>query len=262
MTPQDQALLDRVAALIDSDAYRGHPLHEALSQLYAHHLEQRERLERLINIADGYQQTAHEDLDATRHQLQRQLKRQRKLSRIADRYQALLRERNDALVDAATLDPLTGLANRRLIDEQLQHLAADAQRHARPFTLAMIDIDHFKRVNDHHGHAAGDRLLVALAKALAGELRAVDHCARWGGEEFLVVLPATSLDQAEPLVTRLCERLRALSLTFEGKRLRLTASIGVAQHRLDDDVATTIQRADEALLIAKREGRDRWRVAD
>nr|WP_281376035.1 biofilm regulation diguanylate cyclase SiaD [Halomonas cerina] len=254
-------MLDEVEALLAMTSHQGHPLRSALERLYHHHLEQRERLERLVSIADGFQQTAQQDLHATRHQLQRQLKRQRKLSRIADRYQDLLHERNQTLEDVSTRDPLTGLANRRHLTKHLDCMAAD-KRQAGPLSLAMVDIDHFKRINDRHGHAAGDRALVALAQTLKSALRANDLCGRWGGEEFLLVLPDTGLDQAEALVRRLGERLRGLDLRLGAERLVLTASIGIAEHHPGEDYRDTIYRADQALLDAKREGRDRWCLAE
>lgn len=261
MSTRERALLEEVTALLEAPAHRDHPLHAALERLYHHHLEQCDRLERMINIADGFQQSAQQDLHATRHQLERQRRRQRKLSRIADRFQDLLHERNQVLADASTQDPLTGLANRRRLDDQLASLAAGAARHARPLSLAMIDIDHFKVINDRYGHVAGDRALVALAESLQGALREGDLCGRWGGEEFLLVLPETRLDQAETLVARLGDRLRALDLALEddGPPTTVTASIGLAEYRPDEDYRATIHRADQALLAAKREGRDRTR---
>nr|WP_282103439.1 biofilm regulation diguanylate cyclase SiaD [Halomonas getboli] len=256
-------MLAEVAALLADEAHRGHPLHQALERLYRHHLTQGERLERMIAIADGFQQGAQEDLYATRQQLERQQRRQRKLSRIADRFQDLLVERNQVLEDASGLDPLTGLANRRRLDEQLMALVARAERHGRPLCLAMMDIDHFKAINDRFGHAAGDRALVALAETLTESLRADDLCGRWGGEEFLLVLPEMRLDQAEPLLARLGERLRRLDLALDvtGHPSSVTASIGVAEHRVGETYHDTLERADQALLVAKREGRDRTRRA-
>ncbi|GHE20080.1 GGDEF domain-containing protein [Halomonas urumqiensis] len=219
------------------------------------------RVERLVAIADGFQRTAQEDLHATRHELQRQLRRQRKITHIADRYQALLGERNEALLGESHHDALTGLANRRLMHEYLEQLLAAKQRHHRPFTVAMIDIDHFKRINDQHGHAVGDQALVLLTEALQDALRTNDLCGRWGGEEFLVILPETTLEQAEPLMSRLCQCMRQLDIHYQGIHLNLTASMGVAEHRTRESIEQTLQRADKALLQAKREGRDRWLAA-
>ncbi len=261
MSTRDQALLDEVAALLADEAHREQPLYDALERLYRHHLEQRDRLERLIGIADGFQESAQRDLLETRQQLERQRRRQRKLSRIADRFQDLLHERNQALEDVSSQDPLTGLANRRRLHQQLEEMADAA---GFPLSVAMVDIDHFKAINDRHGHAAGDRVLVALAQTLESSLREGDVCGRWGGEEFLLILPRTRLDQAERLVARLGERLRRLGPMPSGVpdgAATVTASIGIAEHRADETFRDTIHRADQALLAAKREGRDRTRRA-
>lgn len=257
----DRELLAEIAELLAQPAYRDHPLQAALSELYQRHLEQESRLERLVAIADGFQRTAQEDLHATRHELQRQIRRQRKVTRIADRYQALLGERTETLLGESHHDALTGLANRRLMNEHLEQLLAAKRRHQRPFTVAMIDIDHFKRINDEHGHAVGDEALVLLADVLQNALRTNDLCGRWGGEEFLVILPDTTLERAEPLMTRLCQCIRDLDIHYQSKHLHLTASLGVAEHRDQESIDQTLQRADTALLRAKREGRDRWLAA-
>ncbi|MFY0991498.1 biofilm regulation diguanylate cyclase SiaD [Halomonas sp. C05BenzN] len=261
MSLHDDRLLQEIAELLDSPLYRDHPLRDALERLYCLHLEQENRLERLVGIADGFQRTAQQDLYATRHELERQLRRQRKLSRIADRYQSLLSERNRELLEESNHDALTGLANRRLMTEHLERLVSVNQRHERPFSLAMVDIDHFKQVNDEHGHKSGDQALVQVAEVLRSALRGHDHCGRWGGEEFLILLPDTTILQAGPLMTRLCQRLRTLQIACEGTRLSLTASIGIAEHQASETFDRTLQRADEALLQAKRQGRDRWLAA-
>ncbi|WP_192036315.1 biofilm regulation diguanylate cyclase SiaD [Halomonas sp. YLGW01] len=263
MSQRDQALLDEIAALLGEEIHREHPLHSALQRLYRHHLLQCDRLERLISIADGFQESARKDLHSTRFQLERQQRRQRKLSRIADRFQDLLHERNQALEDASSHDPLTGLANRRRLHHQLGRITEASAQDARPFCVAVVDIDHFKRINDRYGHTAGDRVLVALARALQAAVRTSDLCGRWGGEEFLVVLPDTDLDRGETLVERLSHQLRELDLTQDatGRTMAVTVSIGIAEHRSQEEYRETIHRADQALLEAKRRGRDRCCLA-
>jgi diguanylate cyclase (GGDEF)-like protein len=128
--------------------------------------------------------------------------------------------------------------------------------------VLMIDIDHFKRLNDSHGHAVGDRALLHLATVMGSKLREIDHLARWGGEEFLALLPATGADEAQALAERLCERVRSMPLATEAGRLPLTASVGVAEWLgPHDSLQALIGRADEALYAAKRDGRDRVHVA-
>jgi diguanylate cyclase (GGDEF)-like protein len=167
-------------------------------------------------------------------------------------------------------DPLTGLLNRRAMGELLaqeeqrvRRLAASgsgqsAGHVAGQMSVLMIDIDHFKAINDNHGHAAGDRALLQLATLMASQLREMDHLARWGGEEFLALLPATSGGDALVLAERLCERVRHLSLHSDIGPIPLSASIGVADWAgPQDSMAALLKRADDALYAAKRGGRDR-----
>jgi diguanylate cyclase (GGDEF)-like protein len=163
-------------------------------------------------------------------------------------------------------DPLTGLLNRRAVDAQLQQEEQRARRSpapgrpALPFAVLMIDIDHFKRLNDSCGHAVGDRALQHLAAVMGAQLRDIDHLARWGGEEFLALLPGTSGADALALAERLCGRVRSLPLASESGRLTLTASVGVAEWQGGrDSIADLLRRADAALYLAKHAGRDQAR---
>ena len=153
-------------------------------------------------------------------------------------------------------DPLTGLANRRFILTQLGGHVSAARRHGRPLAIAIVDIDHFKAVNDEHGHAAGDAVLAAVTSTLRHNLRAEDQLGRLGGEEFLAVLP----DAREGAAVTAAEKLRAAvareRIVYEGRELGVTVSIGVAAW--DGEAADELlRRADEALYDAKRTGRDR-----
>ena len=157
-------------------------------------------------------------------------------------------------------DALTGLLNRHAIDELLLHEAQRARRLPGRLSVLMIDIDHFKRINDSQGHAVGDRALQHLSAVMRSQLREIDHLARWGGEEFLALLPATSAADAMVMAERLCERVRHLPLVNDDHRLGLTASIGVAEWLgTDDSIGAMVGRADAALYQAKRGGRDRVR---
>lgn len=154
-------------------------------------------------------------------------------------------------------DPLTGLLNRRAADEMLAQEERRARALSGRLAVLMVDVDHFKRLNDQHGHAVGDRALQHLAAVMASQLRDVDHLARWGGEEFLVILPATAGGDAQQLAQRLCERVRAVPLVHEGQALALTASVGVAAWQgREDSVPALLRRADAALYRAKHAGRD------
>ena len=153
-------------------------------------------------------------------------------------------------------DALTGLANRRFILTQLSSQVSAARRHGRPLSVAIVDIDHFKPVNDAYGHHAGDLVLVAVASALADHLRAEDQLGRLGGEEFLVVLPDTDAAAAERVTGKLrCEVART-TVAHEGRELSVTVSIGMATWD-EEAPEELLRRADEALYAAKAAGRDR-----
>ena len=153
-------------------------------------------------------------------------------------------------------DPLTGLSNRRFILTQLAGAVSGARRHERPLTAAIVDIDHFKSVNDDHGHAAGDRVLAAVAGSLREHLRAEDQLGRLGGEEFLALLPDVDARAAAAAAEKLRAAVAGLRVAHDGCDLGVTVSIGWAAW--DGETAEELmRRADEALYEAKRSGRDR-----
>ncbi|HEV8033418.1 MAG TPA: diguanylate cyclase [Yoonia sp.] len=166
-------------------------------------------------------------------------------------------------LNAAVTDPLTGLFNRRYVEPHLARLADQSRKSGRELAVMMIDIDHFKSVNDTHGHAAGDKVLVELANRLRENLRAIDLVARMGGEEFLVAMPGTSVSDARMAAARLCELVNATPFNLgEGlPMLKVTVSVGVAvsgQMNGECNAITKIcDRADKALYAAKSAGRDR-----
>jgi diguanylate cyclase (GGDEF)-like protein len=145
-------------------------------------------------------------------------------------------------------DPLTGAANRRAFDDSLSNLLAKQSRHPGQFSLAILDIDFFKRVNDEHGHLQGDRVLHDLAELLKDSLREVDIVARYGGEEFVLLMPHTELASA----CNLCERIRARIQT----EMPITVSMGLAGSLPEDSASSLLARADAALYVAKGAGRN------
>ena len=175
----------------------------------------------------------------------------RSLRRSSD---ALVR-RAEVLADAAITDPLTGLRNRAVIDEHLGLMQANAERLARPYALIALDVDNLKRINDRLGHEAGDAALLAVASAVRSTLRGADVGVRTGGDEFLVLLPETRLEDA--LVV--AERLRAALRDGQSAetRSRVTTSAGVAGWRHGRDGAVVRRAADAMLYAAKSAGRDR-----
>lgn len=160
---------------------------------------------------------------------------------------------------AATTDPLTGVVNRRRFNEQVNMELNRAQRFKHPLSLLLLDIDHFKLINDTHGHQLGDVALISLVTRLQEQLREVDLLGRWGGEEFIILLPETTLELAMATAERLriAVESRPHSLTAE-LAIPMTISIGVsAYHDQGDCADKMLTRADTALYMAKRQGRNR-----
>ena len=159
-------------------------------------------------------------------------------------------------------DALTGCFNRRVIEERLPSEIERARRYGRPLSVIFADIDHFKVINDTHGHPAGDAVLRDFGTLLLGQLRnQVDWVARYGGEEFLIVLPESDLVHARQAAERLREYVASQPAVWEGLVIPRTASFGVAQCGPDEGVADLLARADAMLYHAKNEGRDRVEVS-
>jgi diguanylate cyclase (GGDEF)-like protein/PAS domain S-box-containing protein len=168
------------------------------------------------------------------------------------------REAHEALRRSIFCDHLTGLANRRAFFDTAEIELQRWARQPRPLSLMMIDADHFKQVNDRHGHAAGDAVLRHLAVALSACTRAIDVVARIGGEEFVVLLPDTAIEGAHALAQRICERVTAGAVEVDGERIRYTVSAGVAQMQAGvAGLDGLIKHADAALYRAKALGRNR-----
>jgi diguanylate cyclase len=157
----------------------------------------------------------------------------------------------------ARTDSLTNLANRRAFDDEMQRRFAEWQRRQTPFTLMILDIDHFKQFNDSHGHPAGDEVLRNVGKVLVKTARQMDLPCRYGGEEFACILPSTEIQEARVAAERFRKAIEVSSVKFEGQSFSVTASIGVAcVGPGDDEPARLIRRADEALYKSKEAGRN------
>jgi diguanylate cyclase (GGDEF)-like protein len=168
----------------------------------------------------------------------------------------------DTLREMAMADSLTGLANRRQLGHVLDTQIAQAERLGEPLGCLMIDVDHFKRFNDVHGHEAGDAVLGAVGQVLANVTREAGLAFRYGGEEFLVLLPSLSLVQAEERAQDIRARISALELGHGGKDLdAITVSVGIAVAPVHCAFDRLMRTADAALLRAKANGRDRVEVA-
>ncbi|SFN05310.1 diguanylate cyclase (GGDEF) domain-containing protein [Formivibrio citricus] len=251
----EKELIRHIETLLADPAHEGNPLREPLARLLEQNAGQRQRLERLVRISDGYHLLSRANSETLSQQYDRQLRRVEKLMRISDRYQQSLREISEALREASLHDPLTSLGNRRFLMERLGEETGRAVRNSTPYSLGIIDIDFFKSINDRYGHDAGDKALCEVSCAIRDSLREYDICGRWGGEEFLFILPETPLDLAVQVAERV--RLGIENIRHDHIDYRITACIGVTLYRYGEHYSDTIKRADEALRHAKEAGRNR-----
>ena len=154
-------------------------------------------------------------------------------------------------------DNLTQLYNRGHWEECAETIFRQFQRFSTPFSIVLFDLDHFKKINDSYGHPGGDEVLKRVARTLQNSIREVDVAARWGGEEFSLLLPQTELDGAQVFATRLLSAISALSIPYEQQIINCTCSIGIAQASADhENLDQLIKAADEALYLAKASGRN------
>ncbi|MCC5811780.1 MAG: diguanylate cyclase [Ectothiorhodospiraceae bacterium] len=171
-----------------------------------------------------------------------------------------LQRMTEKLVHMSQTDPLTGIVNRRVLMGQLKEEYGRARRYGHPLSVLMLDLDHFKQINDRHGHATGDMLLREFVRIVTPEIRASDCFARMGGEEFAILLPESSLGSARRLAERLCQVVATRTFDSPQGAFGVTVSIGVATLRDDDESPEhLINRADRCLYAAKSDGRNRVR---
>ena len=158
-------------------------------------------------------------------------------------------------------DQLTGALNRRGLEDALEREVARSERLQTPLCVALIDLDNFKNVNDALGHQVGDQVLVHLVNMVMQTLRTNDMIGRYGGDEFLVLMPGSQIEDAYEVISRLKRRLSLKPLRWEDQELLVTFSAGVSMRRAGEDTQTMIQRADHAMYEAKKAGRDRISAA-
>ncbi|WP_129134893.1 diguanylate cyclase [Luteimonas sp. YGD11-2] len=171
-----------------------------------------------------------------------------------------LEESRRELERLARVDALTNLANRRQFDERFEQALGRLQRHGTPVAVLCMDIDHFKRINDGHGHAAGDAVLQQFAQRLSGAVRATDLVARLGGDEFTILVENPAPGTAEAIARKIIDACNAQALDADGTALRITTSIGIAYATRPVDAVTLMAQADAALYAAKDAGRNGYRV--
>ncbi|MGM0593051.1 MAG: biofilm regulation diguanylate cyclase SiaD [Pseudomonadota bacterium] len=253
----DHDLLAQVEALLDDPAHKDNPLYQPLRQMLELTRSHSQRLERLVHISDRYHSLSRNEVGTLEEQYDRQLRRLEKLTRISDRYQQNMIQLNISLREAALHDPLTGMGNRRFLMDRLREEVERATRNSSTFCVTIIDIDHFKRVNDRYGHEAGDQLLCELAQQLPKTLREYDVCGRWGGEEFLLIFPDTPQEAAFAVAERVRHAISQVSLSSMGDNYPITASLGLTGYVEGESYSETVNRADHALYRAKALGRNR-----
>jgi len=216
--------------------------------------------QRLLTIREQFEK--HRQLEE-----QQQQELEQALAESNARLQALeqesqqLRHRLTQEHQQAIHDTLTGVFNRLAYEERMEQEYARWKRYHQPLVLLIFDIDHFKRINDTYGHKAGDKALKLIAKTLQKNLRESDFLARFGGEEFIVLMPQTELSAAIGAANKLREAVQANEFHYQQKRVHITISCGAAQFKDDDTVDSAFQRADQALYKAKQNGRNRCESA-
>lgn len=220
-------------------------------------LEVTSQLDLLTSAFDQFKQTEAERLEASQgrhHALEEKLAQM-------ERESAEVRAHIEEEKKKARLDPLTGLPNRTAYLDILQHELQSWQRYDKAFSVVVGDIDHFKLVNDNYGHLAGDKVLRLIARMLSEKTRTADCVARFGGEEFVIVMPSTSASEAELVMNKLRGKISRSPFNFNGKPVTITMSFGVAEVVSGDTTDSLFARADEQLYRAKEQGRNQVCVA-
>lgn len=210
-------------------------------------------LEGLLGTMDQHQRQRDEREKDMATRLQSLAARVSSMEQEAQGYREHLEEQRQK----ALIDPLTGLPNRAAWSERLEHEIEQWQRHGNSLLLAMLDLDHFKRINDNYGHLAGDKVLKIIASVLRKRLRGTDFIARFGGEEFVLLLPNTPWPVGVRLVETLRAAIEACPFHFKGEPVTITVSVGVSAFKSGDRSDMVIKRADQALYRAKDAGRNR-----
>jgi len=183
--------------------------------------------------------------------------RQRQAEEERDHLEYLIQERTTELRLLATKDPLTGLLNRRHFFQLAEEECARCRRYDRPITVAMLDLDHFKKINDNHGHAIGDEALRLTAAAMRNELRQQDLICRYGGEEFVVLMPETDVQRGYEVQERIRAGIAQIDLRDGDQGVPLRVSIGMTQWHPPESIELAIERADANMYQAKSAGRNR-----
>lgn len=255
----DTQLLQRILAMGAEDVLR-YPVEDIeLSVRVEAAFIRLEGRERLLADRDFYRAAVKQEEYLSSLALERSVDVQssyRKLAMVNDK----LREQIQRLTRIARVDPLSGLMNRMSLYDVADTEVERALRNDEPLCGIMIDVDHFKQVNDNHGHHCGDRVIRYLGRFLRQRLRRYDAAGRYGGEEFFVILPNTRIAQAWQFATRFRQNLEATVIACESSEIAVTASSGIAEYRSGEPRDSWIARADRAMYAAKQRGRNRVEI--
>jgi diguanylate cyclase (GGDEF)-like protein len=162
---------------------------------------------------------------------------------------------------ASRIDGMTGLANRRDIMEKIEREATRSHRHQHPFTVLLVNVDDFKKVNDAYGYNSGDDVLVELTRVLRSCVRNEDICSRWGGEEFMILLPETTAEGSLTVANKILEAMAMTEFKANKPGIRITVSIGICENDPAQSVYECVARVDLALQLAKKGGKNRYSIA-
>ncbi|WP_108126605.1 GGDEF domain-containing protein [Saccharospirillum mangrovi] len=219
----------------------------------------------LNDSIDGLLSLLNDFQTQTRNSLIAMNRRQQELNQHLD----ALQEDNHRLIkqvtqerEIARRDPLTQLPNRQGFDQRLAQEIARSDRYGQPLSVALIDVDHFKQINDRYGHLAGDRVLRILAKEMHSQLRKTDFLARYGGEEFVILLPESDQNSALAAIEKMREHISQCPFHFQDSPVKISISAGIAVHQPNEEAEHWLHRADKALYQSKDGGRNRTTVSD
>jgi diguanylate cyclase len=227
-------------------------------------VQQADDLESLKHVLENHLEGLLGTMD--QHQKQRDLREQEVSARLKSLAERVALMEQDALIvrenleeqrQKALVDPLTGLPNRAAWSERLEQEVEQWQRHGNSLLIAMLDLDHFKRINDNYGHLAGDRVLKLIASVLRKRIRGSDFIARFGGEEFVLLVPDTPLAAGAKLAEALRAAIEACPFHFKGEPVTVTVSMGMTAFKPGEHSDLVLKRADQALYKAKNAGRNR-----
>ncbi|WP_052093838.1 biofilm regulation diguanylate cyclase SiaD [Methylophaga thiooxydans] len=261
---QDQ----EIETLLQDPELSNNPLLPILRKLYEETQEHKQQLQKLMRISDAFDGRIFEESNEAREQFDKQSRRLQKIARISDMYQQNMVDVNEKLEYYAQHDVLTELPNRRYAIDRLKEFEAMHKRKQVPFCIALLDIDHFKVINDKFGHEFGDKVLKIVASELKNIVRITDVCSRWGGEEFLLIVPDLNIDASKQMIERILEKIRRvdwkqyLEVSSNAPQLlgELTLSAGLTTFQAGESFDETIKRADKALYLAKYSGRNRIEI--